>query len=253
MRWDPDRYLAFAGPRFGPSLDLLRRIDHLAPASVWDLGCGTGDLTALLADRWPEAQVHGLDVSAEMLERARGHEGIAWVQGDLREWSPPEPVDLIFSTATLHWVDDHATVFARLVGFLAPGGVLAVQMPNNFGEPSHTLLYALARSPRWRDRLGHLVRPHPVAPPGWYHRALRPLVTTIEVWETTYQQALQGDDPVAAWTEGTAARPFLDALDPDEGDEFRTQYAALLREAYPTDPDGITLFPFTRLFVVARR
>lgn len=249
--WDPARYLAFGDERFRPSLDLIGAL-AVDPGTIWDLGCGTGDLTVLLADRWPAARVWGLDSSSEMLARARTDTRVAWVLGDIVTWEPDQSVDLIFSTAALHWVGDHERLFPRLVGLLAPGGVLAVQMPRNFDQPSHTLLAATAHAERWAERVGHLVGPVPVAEPVWYHRLLRPLVARLDIWETTYFHALTGPDPVAAWTRSTAARPFLDTLGAD-AEDFMADYAALLADAYPADPDGTTLFPFRRLFLLARK
>lgn len=249
--WDPGQYLRFADERFRPSLDLLARLEG-APRAIWDLGCGTGEVTAMLAARWPEARVHGLDSSPEMLAQARSHPGIEWVHGDIAGWAPSGVVDLILATASLHWVADHARLLPRLVGFLAPHGVLAVQMPRNFAEPSHTALAAVAGSPRWRDRVGHLLATAPVADPSWYHALLRPLTNHLEVWETIYHQALSGADPIVEWMRGTAARPFLTALDTDAA-AFLADYADAIRPHYPTAADGITLFPFRRLFIVARR
>lgn len=217
---------------------------------MWDLGCGTGEITEALARRWPAARVLGIDSSPEMLSRARERQGVEWVQGDIRTWEPDGPVDLIFSSAALHWVPGHTGLFPRLFSRLSPGGRLAVQMPRNFAQPSHTLLAETARGARWADRLSHLGRQAPVASPDWYHDLLRPLASVLDVWETTYLQALTGDDPVAAWTRSTAARPYLEALGSD-AEAFMEEYSARLRMAYPPRPDGVTLFPFTRLFVIA--
>jgi trans-aconitate 2-methyltransferase len=249
--WDPAGYLEFADHRLRPAFDLIGRID-LDPRTVWDLGCGTGHVTALLARRWPGARVHGLDRSADMLDEARRIDGIEWVHGDVTSWEPAEPADLLFSNAALHWVDDHAAVFPRLVSFLAEGGILAVQMPRNFAEPSHTLLAEKARSPRWKARLGDVARTAPVAEPAAYYDVLAPLVDGVDIWETEYLHVLDGPDPVARWAGSTAARPYLGALAAD-ADAFMADYAEALREAYPRRPDGTTLFPFRRLFIVATK
>lgn len=248
--WDPGRYLRFADARYRPSLDLLARLEGV-PGVIWDLGCGTGDITALLKARWPSAAVFGLDSSQEMLDRAGTHPDIEWVHGDIAAWDPGGAVDLILATASLHWVPDHGRLFPRLLGYLAPEGTLAVQMPRNFAEPSHTVLAELARSARWRDRIGHLAVESPVAEPSWYHGLLRPLATRVEVWETIYHQTLTGPDPVAEWMSGTAARPFLAVLGADSA-AFLEDYSAAVRLHYPSSPDGTTLFPFRRLFIVAR-
>ena len=249
--WDPGQYERFADKRLRPALDLIARIPG-NPSVIWDLGCGTGVITGLLAHRWPNAGVHGLDSSAEMLERAQPIGGIEWVEGTIESWSPTEPVDLVFSNAALQWVGNHDALLPRLAGRLRPGGTLAIQMPRNFEEPSHLLLAETARSDRWRRLLEQVTRPPPVAPSDDYLRILRGHAAVIDIWETTYLQVLQGDDPVAGWTRATAARPYL-AVAGDESDAFMADYTERLRAAYPPEPDGTTLFPFRRLFIVARR
>lgn len=250
--WDPTQYLKYADHRLRPALDLLARVDHVNPRRIWDLGCGAGGPTVVLAERWPSAKVRGVDSSATMLERARAeHPGIEWIEDDISGWTAPEPADVIYSNAAIHWLADHSTLIPHLFHQLAPGGVLAVQMPRNHGEPSHRRLYETARSERWADRVGGLVRESPVEPPHRYHRMLRALTRDVDVWETIYQQELTGTDAVANWTKGSVVRPFLDALG-DDGDDFFADYAARLTDDYPTGPDGTTLFSFRRVFMVAR-
>ena len=251
--WDPTQYLRFSDHRLRPAIDLLGRVDHPGPRRVWDLGCGAGGPTALLAARWPRASITGVDSSPDMLEKARAeHPDIEWIRGDIEGWAPDEPADIVYSNAAIHWLDDHQTLVPHLFRQLAPGGLLAIQMPRNHSEPSHQRLYETAMSTRWADRVGDLVRESPVAPPHVYHSMLRPIATSVDVWETIYQQELTGDDAVANWTKGSVVRPFLDALGAD-GDEFFRDYAARLEEDYPTGPDGTTLFSFRRVFVVAKR
>lgn len=252
MTWDPGQYLRFDDLRSRPALDLIGRIPEVEPSEVWDLGCGTGTVTRSLSLRWPEATVHGLDSSPEMLDRAREHDGVDWVQGKIETWSPDRPVDLLFSNAALHWADDHASLLPRLFGFIAPEGIFAVQMPRNHQEPSHQVLYELARSNRWASRVGDVVVECPVSAPSAYHEMLGPESRSLDVWETIYQQMLQGPDPVAHWTKGSVMRPYLEALGPD-ADDFFDEYTAALRFHYPQQADGTTLFPFRRLFIVARR
>ncbi len=250
--WDPEQYLTFADLRMRPALDLIGRIPEDSPSQVWDLGCGTGAVTAVLAARWPEAAVHGLDSSPQMLERAAENSGIEWVSGTIEEWRPAAPIDVIFSNAALHWLGDHERLFPSLVGFLSDEGILAVQMPRNHGEASHRVLFETARSRRWKTRLAHLVRANPVATPEEYHEMLSPLAGAVDVWETIYQQALAGEDAVAQWTRGSVIRPYLDALGSDAADFF-AEYAEALRPHYPARADGTTLFSFRRLFIVAQR
>lgn len=211
-------------------------------------------MTRLLAERWPEATVKGVDASPEMLEAARATGAkIRWIEADLAGWTPDEPPDLLFSNAALHWLDDHPALFARLLGFLEPGGVLAVQMPNNFAAPSHRAIAEIAADERWRERLSPLIRKPPVASPERYLEMLLPLTARVDVWETTYWHLLEGEDPVPAWTGGSVLRPFLAALDEHDRRYFTAAYAARMRAAYPRRADGLTPFPFRRQFLVAVR
>lgn len=252
--WDPPQYLKFAGPRARPVLDLLARVELAAPARVFDLGCGTGHATRLLAERWPEASVTGIDGSAEMLAVARAQGGrVSYSEADLAGWSPPEPAELLFSNAALHWLDDHDGLFPRLLDGLAPGGVLAVQMPRNHAEPSHTCMVEAARAGPWRSRLEPALRPEPVAAPEVYYGILAPAACDVEIWQTEYVHVLEGENPVVEWTKATALRPLIQALDGAEQDAFLAEYARLIAAAYPPRADGATLFPFRRLFLIARR
>jgi len=252
--WDPAKYLEFAGPRLQPALDLLARVPLAAPGVVYDLGCGAGNVTRLLAERWPAARVTGVDGSAAMLaSAARTAPGIAWVEADLRAWTPPGPADLLFSNAALHWLDDHAALFPRLVAQLGHGGVLAVQMPRNHAAPSHTEMAAAAEAGPWRARLLPLLRRQPVEPPARYYDILAPHARRLEIWETEYLHVLDGDSPVVEWTRGSALKPLLDALDEPERGGFLAEYARRIAAAYPRRLDGRTLLPFRRLFIVAAR
>ena len=250
--WDPAQYLKFADHRLRPALDLLARIPEIGPRTLYDLGCGPGNITRLLAERWPAARVIGVDSSADMLEKARAEApGVEFVQADLNHWSPPRPAELVFSNATMQWLNDHETLFPRLMSFVAPGGVLAVQMPRNFAAPSHTLLRETVEDAPWRDRLATLQRHDPVASPQVYHRLLAPGATSVDIWEVEYLQRLVGPNPVVEWTRGTALRPFLDALSPADREAFLADYGRRVAAAYPAEADGATLFPFRRLFIVA--
>lgn len=252
--WDPGRYLAFADHRARPAVDLLARVELDDPDAVIDLGCGPGNSTALLAARWPTARITGVDGSPDMLAKARLNAVPAdWLEADVAHWVPDAPPDLIFANAALQWLDDHATLLPRLVGCLRPRGVLAVQMPRNFQAPSHALMRETATEGPWAERLSGVLHAAPVAEPAWYHDLLSPLSSRLDIWETEYLHVLDGDDPVLRWTRSTALRPVVDALDRDELAAFEATYAARLRAAYPRRPDGRTLFPFRRLFIVAAR
>ncbi|MEQ9334803.1 methyltransferase domain-containing protein [Thalassobaculum sp.] len=254
MAWDPAQYLKFADHRLRPALDLLSRIGAGSPARVVDLGCGTGNVTAILAGRWPGAAVTGVDPSASMLERARAeHPGLAFETADAARWSAVPPVDVLYSNAALHWLGDHDGLFPRLFEQVAPGGWLAVQMPRNFGAPSHTSVAEAAGDGPWGERIRPMLAPPPVDPPAEYVRRLAPMAASLDVWETEYLQILEGENPVAEWTKGTWLRPFLDALEEPERAGFEAAYRARIAAAYPPAADGRSLFPFRRLFMVARR
>ncbi len=253
MVWNPDQYTLFSDHRLRPALDLLAQIPLISPHVIYDLGCGTGNVTSMLSQHWNEAVVTGIDSSEEMLKKARtDHPSLEWQIGDIAEFRPTSKGNLIFSNAALHWLDNHEELFPHLLSQLRPGGVLAIQMPNNFNAPSHQNIYQLAQSPRWIDQLGSLVRPAPVHNINWYFDLLAPFTKRINIWETTYFQVLEGKNAVLEWTRGTALRPFLQALPADQVEEFEAEYAARLLEAYPQRRDGSTLYPFSRLFVVVQ-
>lgn len=252
MPWDPDRYEAFLGERLQPGLDLLHRIPDHGYRSIVDLGCGTGRLTSILADRWPPARIEGVDRDPAMLEAARrSDQRIRWTEADLESWQPPEPVDLIVSNSALHWADDHDALLPSLVGWLTPGGVLAIQMPHNHDRPSHTAIAAEVDDPRWRDRLRPVWRDRPVWDAEAYLDLLRRAGTVVEAWETDYLHRLDGS--VLDWVEGSVLRPLLEQLTPEEQAELRSRLSVAYRRAYPPDPDGTTRLRFRRLFLVARR
>ncbi|SDF61274.1 trans-aconitate 2-methyltransferase [Blastococcus aurantiacus] len=252
--WDPARYLRFAGERARPFVDLVERIDVTAPRTVVDLGCGDGSTTTLLADRWPAARVTGVDSSPEMLAAAPSRPGLEFLLGDVRDWLPREPVDVLVSNAVLHWVPGHDVLLSRWAEQLAPGGVLAVQVPGNFRAPTHALLAELCRSPAWAERLGDLApSPSAVLEPAGYLEVLTGAGLSADVWETTYLHVLSGEDPVLGWVRSTALRPVLARLDEAAAAAFTGQYAAALRTAYPRRPDGSTVLPFRRVFAVGSR
>lgn len=245
-RWDPDQYLRFGTERLRPAVELLSRVTLGAPERVYDLGCGPGTVTKLLRERWPEASIVGVDSSETMLERASAaHPDVAWRLADVADWRPEVPPDLLYSNAALHWLDDHERLFPRLFAELAPGGVLAVQMPANFDAPTHTAIgEALAGR-------GVETRRSPLLSPEAYYDLLAPRARAVDLWETRYYHVLEGDHPVYEWTKGTTLRPVLEALPDAERAAFVDDYKKRVRAAYPRRGDGKTLLPFRRLFIVA--
>jgi trans-aconitate 2-methyltransferase len=250
--WDPNQYLKFADHRLRPALDLLAQVALEAPRAIYDLGCGAGNITRLMAERWPGAAVTGIDSSPDMLAKARQEApGIAFVEADIARWSPPAPADLLFSNATLHWLDDHGSLLPRLAAQLAPGGTLAIQMPYNRQSPSHLLMEAAADGP-WRARLGAVRQAYQsLEDVDAYYRILAPAARRLDIWQTEYLHVLEGDNPVVAWTKGTALRPYLDALDEPERGQFLAAYQKRIAAAYPKQADGKTLLPFRRIFFIA--
>ncbi len=246
--WDPATYLAYADERTRPARDLLAAVHVEDPAYVVDLGCGTGTSTALLAARWPGAEILGLDSSPEMIAAAEPVAQVRFAVADASRWRAERPADVIFSNALLQWIPGHLDLLEALLLGLAPGGRLAFQVPGNSDAPSHALLRELCGSPRWRGQLGTFAERRAACEPGEYLDRLGGLGRHADVWETTYLHVLAGADPVLRWMSGTALRPALAALgDPAE---FLAEYRALLRDAYPAGPVG-TVLPFRRIFVVA--
>ena len=226
MAWDHAQYLKFAQPRLRPAVDLLARIALEAPRSVYDLGCGAGNITRLLAARWHGAAITGVDASAAMLDEAASVPSrIVWREQSVGNWAPDAPAELIYSNAALHWLSDHAALFPRLMRALAPRGVLAVQMPRNFAAPSHTLVAAIIRAGPWQNKLEHLLRPEPVNEPSFYYKILAPLAASVDIWECEYLQPLRGDNPVKEFVKGSYLKQFLDVLESSERAAFEDQYA----------------------------
>ena len=253
--WDPDRYLTYADERGRPFVELVARIGATEPRTVVDLGCGPGNLTALLADRWPDASVTGLDSSPEMIERARtADDRIAFDVADLREWVSTGPtddgVDVLVSNATLQWVPGHLDLLEGLVARVRPGGWFAFQVPGNFDEPSHTIRRDLAAEAPYAEHTRDVAVPSSHDPAVYLDR-LTALGCTVDAWETTYLHVLTGEDPVFTWVSGTGARPTLQALPDDLRAGFEQEFKRRLRAAYPPHEYGVVL-PFRRIFVVAR-
>ncbi|KQY56757.1 MULTISPECIES: trans-aconitate 2-methyltransferase [unclassified Nocardioides] len=252
-QWSPEQYLTYADERGRPFVELVQRIGAESPSRVVDLGCGPGNLTALLAQRWPAAEVTGVDSSPEMIERARRDApGIDFAVQDLREWVTSGPtVDVLVSNATLQWVPGHLDLLPDLVDTVAPDGWLAFQVPGNFGEPSHTIRTEIADQEKYAAHLAGVAVPSS-HDPAVYLEKLAALDCEVDTWETTYLHVLTGEDPVFTWVTGTGARPTLQALPDGLREEFAEEFRTRLRAAYPETPYGVVL-PFRRIFVVARR
>ena len=247
--WDPALYLDFDDHRSRPFRDLLARIGASAPRQVVDLGCGPGHLTGLLRSRWPDARIRALDSSADMVAAAR-ERGIAAEQADVVDWSPSADTDVVISNAVLQWVPGHLQLLPGWLAAMPSDGWFALQVPGNFGAPSHQLIRELLEEPPWRGRVE--VRGGDAVPePARYAAMLTEAGADADVWETTYLHQLTGDDPVLGWISATALRPVRDALGSDY-DQFRNQLAPRLRDAYPQQADGTTWFPFRRIFAVSR-
>jgi trans-aconitate 2-methyltransferase len=256
--WNADQYLKFANERTQPARDLLARIAIDKPRTAIDLGCGPGNSTALLAERWPNAAITGLDSSSAMI-RAAEHDypGRGWQVGDIADWAagPENIFDVVFSNAALHWLPDHRKLYPALLRHVAPAGALAVQVPMNLDAPAHTAMRELAATPAWACLLPPGgVREWHVHHPSLYYDLLSPLAARLELWETEYLHVMENTAAIVEWYKGTGLRPFLDALPSDaERENFLADYADRLEDAYPAQPDGRVLFPFRRFFLVAYR
>ena len=259
-RWDPGQYHRFTDHRLRPALDLLARVSLADVSLVYDLGCGSGNVTRLIAERFAAARVAGVDISSEMLAKAaETPDRIERIQADIAKWEPERSPELIYSNAALHWVDGHAALIPRLFDFLGPGGCLAVQVPLSYSMPSHVLMReALANGGVNGSRLGDDALAAAVARK-WvldsdeYYDLLAPQAQSVNIWETEYRQRLEGDDPVLEWVKATGLRPILNGLDGPQRERFIEVYRKRLRTAYPRRAGGHTLYPFRRLFMVATR
>jgi trans-aconitate 2-methyltransferase len=256
--WNPNQYLKFAEERTQPCRDLAARIAVPNVRRAIDLGCGPGNSTAVLRDRWPDAEITGLDNSVEMIERARReYPRGRWIAGDVSEWAAAGDgqFDVVFSNAALQWVDDHASVYPRLLARVAPGGALAIQIPGNIDALPHRLMREVAASPEWSRWF----------PPGkvreWHHHemnfyydVLAPSATRLDLWATEYLHILPDAEAIVEWYRGTGLRPFLELLESDaDRQRFAANYLETLRPHYPPRAAGGVLFPFRRIFLIAYR
>lgn len=254
MTWSARTYSAFEQERTRPVRDLVAALPARGVQVAIDLGCGPGNSTEVLADRFAQARVTGLDSSDDMLAAARERlPGIRFELADIEAWNPVESFDVILANASLQWLPDHATLYPRLLSRLAPGGSLAVQTPDNLEEPAHRLAREVAGQGPWASKIGSVKHParHDAA---FYYQLLEPRCAAVDVWRTTYFHPLSGGpEAVVEWFKGSALRPYLAPLDDGEKAAFLARYLAAITEAYPALADGTVLLPFPRLFIVASR
>jgi len=255
-RWDPGIYERYKAYRDRPALDLMLRIPQdLEPRQIWDLGCGAGEHAAVLKRRHPDARVHGLDSSPDMLAAARARpDEVDWVLGDIAAFAPGRPPDLIFTNAALHWLPGHAELYPRLVGALAPGGVFACQVPMTWESAWHEAMRETAADGPWAARLADVRGVTRLGTPQTYYDWLAPLCSELDIRSTVYLHVLEGQDPVVDWMRGTGLRPYLQALEgPEQEAAFLDAYRRRIARLFPARADGATLLPFPRMFIVARR
>ena len=253
--WNPQLYRRFEAERTRPASELLARVDLGSPGLVVDLGCGPGNSTELLARRWPDAEIVGVDSSASMLGSARERLRSARFElADIAAWKPARPPDLVYANAALQWVDGHRALYPRLFGSLAPGGVLAVQIPDNRAEPSHAVMREVASLPAFAAAIGDAagVRSETLSVTEYYD-LLAPDAAGVDVWRTVYQHPMPSAASIVEWLRGTGLRPFLDKLGAGGRIDFLAEYERRIEIAYPARSDGLRLLAFPRLFLVATR
>ena len=249
--WSPSTYLKFEDERTRPARDLLAQVPLAAPGRVVDMGCGPGNSTELLVERFPDAEVIGLDNSPNMLAEARQRvPGARFDVADANSWVPEAGTELVFANAIYQWVPQHIEALQNVAAALPEGGVLAVQMPDNVGEPSHQLMRKVASEGPWAERLKGAARA-PLPPVRTYYDALRPAVRRVEIWHSDYNHVLDGPEAIVEWVKATGLRPFIDPLPAGEREQFLANYLGLIGEAYPRTVDGKVLLRFPRLFIVA--
>lgn len=255
VTWNPEQYLKFAEERSRPCRDLIGRIALEMPGRIVDLGCGPGNSTAALVERWPVADITGVDNSADMIAAACGaYPRQQWIEADISSWKAAAPVDLIFSNAALQWVGDHARLLPELMRMLNPSGALAVQMPANYyTATAQQLIRELAVSGPWRDKFPDEIRRWHCDEPDFYYGVLQGVSRKLDIWTSEYLHILNSPEDIVHWYIGTSLRPYLDILPAADRENFIAAYQNLITAGYPKQSDGRVLFPFRRLFFVAYR
>jgi trans-aconitate 2-methyltransferase len=253
LAWSASQYVKFEDERTRPARDLLAQVPLVEARTIVDLGCGPGNSTELLAARYPDAEITGVDAAPDMLVAARKRlPSRSFVEADIASWAPAEPVDLLFANALFQWIPDHLAVLARLMDHLAPGGVLAVQMPDNLGEPTHMLMEEVAHSGAWAAGFANrAIRRQLLPEPATYFETLGPKSARLDVWHTIYNHPLADAAAIVEWVKGTGLRPYLEAVEPDLRESFLGAYLERIAALYPPLADGRVLLRFPRLFLVA--
>jgi trans-aconitate 2-methyltransferase len=256
MSWSAEAYVAFEQERTRPVRDLVSALPDRNARSAIDLGCGPGNSTEVLAARFPNAVVRGIDSSSDMIAAARRRlPSIEFHVSTIEDWVPPGPLDVILANAVLQWLPDHAALLPRLCGMLAAGGALAIQMPDNLDSPSHRVMREIAEGGPWAGKLAAASKERtPIATVEWYYEVLRARCGIVDIWRTTYHHVLAGGPgAITEWFKGSALRPFLDPLDDAERAEYLERYTAALARVHLKHSNGSVLLPFPRLFMVAIR
>lgn len=253
--WNADLYLRFAEERTRPAAELLARVPLESPGRAVDLGCGPGNSTELIARRYPGASLAGVDTSPDMLEKARARlPDVSFILGDIAHFRAEPAADLLYANAALQWLPDHESLLPKLMESLAPGGVLAVQMPDNLDQPSHRLMREVASRPEFAAKIGEAEKVRAqILSAEHYYDLLAPFASSIDIWRTTYCHVLADAPAIVEWVRATGLRPFLDPLDDAERTAFLAAYGREIAAAYPPRIDGKVILPFPRLFIVARR
>ncbi len=251
--WNPSQYLKFSTERIRPARDLVAQIRLDSPQRIVDVGCGPGNSTQILRNRWPNAFILGVDHSREMIDAAiQSFPGQAWLHEDITHWKPEQPCDLVFSNAALHWLPDHRTLVRRLFSHVASGGALAFQIPSAVFPRVRAFIHEISHDARWSVRLAAARTALTMETPGFYYDALVDIASGIDIWETEYQHVLPSKQAIVEWICSTGLRPFLSALASDADREFfLSELQSRVDADYPLQTDGKVLFPFRRTFVIA--
>lgn len=253
--WNPDLYRQFEAERTRPAHELLARVENATAKRVTDLGCGPGNSTELLVRRFPDATITAIDSSSAMLASARKRlPDCRFIQADISHWQADAPQDIIYANASLQWVGDHVQLLPHLMAQLSSRGVLAIQMPDNREEPSHRVMRDVAGSDSWKSKIGDAAATRvKIESADRYYDLLAAHSVSIDIWRTTYFHVMPSPSAIVEWVRSTGLRPFLDALNESEQQEFLEQYTAGIARAYPSRADGRVLLAFPRLFIVAQK